>query len=156
MPNESQYPAGQPASASGVGPGPGYEVRDTNVRAVVTFLVGLTLFLIVAQVFLWGLLRAMSADYKTDAPAVQAAPDMIREQRRNLTALEDASQPSIGRAIDRIAEAGLPVTGAGKTEAEVNSHSGVAAPTTEAPPARKDQGPAKDAPKGKSGQGTAK
>jgi hypothetical protein len=159
MPTESQFPAGHPSTTTGAGGGggPGYEVRDTNIRAVVAFLVALTLFVIISQVFLWGLLRALSGD-KPESATPLTTPDMIHEQRRVLNAKEDAALATIDRAIEQIAERGLPVTGAGRTEAEVNSHAGIAAkPETNPPKAQeKEKNQAKDAPKDRNGQGTAK
>src|SRR5258708_18907909 len=116
MPTESQFPAGHPSTTTGAGGGggPGYEVRDTNIRAVVAFLVALTLFVIVSQLFLWGLLRALSGD-KPESATPLTTPDMIHEQRRVLNAKEDAALATIDRAIEQIAERGLPVTGAGRT-----------------------------------------
>jgi hypothetical protein len=157
MPTESQFPAGHPATTTGAAGGSGYEVRDANVRAVVTFLVGLTLFVIISLVFLWGLLRALAGD-RPESPTPLSAPDLIHEQRRVLNAKEDAALATIDRAIEQIAERGLPVTGAGRTEAEINSHAGIAAkPETNPPKAQeKEKDQAKDAPKDRNSQGTAK
>ncbi|MFO0953859.1 MAG: hypothetical protein U0835_22425 [Isosphaeraceae bacterium] len=120
--------------------GLGYEIRDTNVRAVVTFLVGLSLFVVVSQVFLWGLLKALSAD-KPAREALLTTPDMIQVQRQELNRKEDAALANIERAIDRIADQGLPAppAGPGKTEAEVNSHSGTPNPPG-APPGPGEEG----------------
>ena len=48
MHNEGHSPAGGPAEV--VGRGPGYEVRDTNVKAIVTFVVSLFVFLVLTQI----------------------------------------------------------------------------------------------------------
>jgi hypothetical protein len=153
MSDESHLPAGQPATGV-TDRGPGYEVRDTRVSAIVTFLVGLFLFIIVAQVFLWGLLRSISSD--KPEPGAIAAPELIlTEQLRQLRKGEDAAlgldtehkpgpgKLSINDAIDLLAERGIaPV--APRTAAEVNSHSGMPAMTpqesTDKDKAKKDQG----------------
>ena len=130
------------------GVNPGYEVRDTNVRAVVTFLIGLTLFILVVQVALWGLLRGLSASSApADAAEVAAAeaqvtaPEMLGNQLmalRNREAdelgLNKGAEAAPGRltieqAIDSIAERGLPATAPGRTQVDVNSHSGKPAGT---------------------------
>lgn len=159
---EANPPAGAEA-------GPGYEVRDTNVRAVVTFLIGLTLFILVVQVSLWGMLRALSSG--EEAPpastpaavptgeAAEAMPpitprDMLADQLRALRRREDTelglvpdTPPASGRltieqAIDAVAERGLPAVGTGRTAAEMNSHSGKPAPTQAPAPAQApDPGP---------------
>lgn len=148
--------------------GPGYEVRDTNVTAIVVFVVGLFLFLFVAQVGLWGLIKGISGppapESRRESPYAETpragdtdlpvrgkiTPEVvleITEQRRELRDREEAILGGYGRvadendkekrgrvripidrAIDLIAERGLPATGsAGRTEVEVNSHSGVPA-----------------------------
>ena len=108
--------------------GPGYEVRDTNVKAIVTFLVGLTIFVIIVQVVLWGLLKAISSD-KLDAPAPLTAFDIIAEQRQSLRTEEDAklgekARMPIEAAIERLAREGIAPISPGKTSTDVNSHSG--------------------------------
>ncbi|MGE3821437.1 MAG: hypothetical protein AB7I30_18665 [Isosphaeraceae bacterium] len=121
---------------------PGYEVRDTNVRAVIIFLIGLILFLVVVQFALWAMLRGLAASSSTiPRPTTEpikprSAPEMLGEQLRALRLREDAelgigssAPPPSGRltieqAIDAIAEKGLPATAAGLTEADVVGHSG--------------------------------
>lgn len=138
MPNESHLPAGQPAhGASGVGPG--YEVRDTNVRGVVIFLVGLTAFVIVVQVVLWGVLRALEAT-APEPPLTGPVPAAIHEQVEALRKGEDAalagSAPSarmpIEAAFKEIEEKGIPLSATGLTEADVNAHAGVPAAKADA------------------------
>lgn len=138
MPNESELHAGQPAEAAFAGHGPGYEVRDTNVRSIITFLVGLTLFIIVSQVALWGLFRGISGG-EPEPPSPLSTPAMLTEQLRALHAREDAAlglgkeaKPGPGRisiddAIDRLIEQGIPPIEPSHTEADVNSHSGTPA-----------------------------
>jgi hypothetical protein len=141
MTHESNQPA--------PGPGPGYEVRDTNVRAVVTFLVGLTLLVIVVQVALWGLLRGMSGSFATPRTEL-AAPATIPAQLEALHKSEDETLAGKGgvpvdEAMRRIAEKGLPLSAAGLTEADVSSHAGI--PASKTTDANKDKDKAKDAPK---------
>lgn len=134
MTNEASPPAS--------GRGPGYEVRDTNVRAVVTFLVGLTLFVVVVQVFLWGLLRGIAEpDPRAAAPPQISNPAQVAELLHALREREDAALAgktgglSVDDALRRLAEQGIPPTGAGKTEADLaaeraKSAGAPAAPTT--------------------------
>ncbi len=181
-PEEKSHSHAEEPSLTHIGPavvgGPGYEVRDTNVKAIFVFVVGLFLFLFVAQVGLWGLIKAISGSPAPEAhrespyaetpragdnvlPARgKITPEVvleITEQRRELRDREKAILGSYGRvadeeekkkgtgkeeekkkggrvripierAIDLIAERGLPATGsAGRTEVDVNSHSGVPA-----------------------------
>ena len=198
MPNESELPSGTPAEMHPPtvrGRGPGYEVRDTNVWAVITFIVGLFAALIVTQFGLWGLLNAIAGGYRPPAPPAspyaesarpgdvpltppgKVTPEVvleITEQRRRLGAEEDATlggyawvdnnndegKPKEGgparvrtggpvripidRAIELIAERGVPATGGPpRTEVQVNSHSGEPAPAGSGKtdgPASKDRG----------------
>jgi hypothetical protein len=149
--NQPEFPAGQPAEAT-VHRGPGYEPRDASIRAVTTFLVGLVVFLFVAQVFLWGMLKALSAD-KPETTGQLTTPQMLVDQLRDLRrgedaalGLDEAKKPGPGRmsirdAIDLIAERGI-ASVPPRTEAEVNSHSGK-------PVEKKDQEKDKDKAKDK-------
>jgi hypothetical protein len=146
MTHESNPPADTPAAGSDSGPG--YELRDTNVRAVVTFLVGLTLLIIVSQVLLWGLLRGMSTS-RTQPSAELTTRAMIPQLLDDLHKQEDAvlagkNGMPIDEAIRRLAEKGIPPTASGLTEADVNSHAGIPASKDEA---SKTKAQAKDAPK---------
>lgn len=108
--------------------GPGYEVRDTKVSAVVAFLVGLFLMVFLVQVFLWVFLRAISGG-KPEPPSTLSTPDVIHDQRRQLEQNEAAALKEIDRAIETIAEKGLPIyTGKPRTEADMNSHAGSVVP----------------------------
>lgn len=167
MPNESQLPAGDATqtapSASQVGPG--YEVRDTNVRGIAVFIVGLFVMLAVVQVGLWGLLRGISGAPEPQTP--REAPDVITDQRRRLEtgereALDGKGAPgrmSIDQAIEIVADRGLPARGGrARTEVDVNSHSGIRDQGKR--PGAKDQGKAgrdqrslKDRGQSKSGRG---
>jgi hypothetical protein len=150
MPSEHSQPA-----EPGHGAGPGYEVRDTNVRVIVVFLACLFLFMLVVQLALWGLLGAI----RDEKSATFVRPDVkpvavvdqpqrpeefgIAEQlsqlrgyeRRVLAGEEPAGKGSgksvlpIERAIDILVERGVPPTpGPAKTEAEVVGRSGAPAP----------------------------
>lgn len=119
MAHETNVPAGPPAEASLAS---GYELRDTNVRAIVTFLVFLTVFIVVVQVILWGLLRALSSDKPEDTGPL-TNPETIHVQRQALNAREDEQLKAVQAAIDKIAETGLAPVPA-RTAVEVNGHAG--------------------------------
>jgi hypothetical protein len=154
MTHESNPPAGNT--------GPGYEVRDTNVRGVVTFLVGLTLFVILSQVFLWGVLRGLSPSQPTpptDAASLGLTPAQVEDLRRTiprqLRELHEAEAAvlagkdglSIDEAMRRLAEKGIEPSAAGLTEADVSSHAGIPASKADATKESKHETQPKDAPK---------
>jgi hypothetical protein len=140
MSHESQAPFEEPAA------GPGYEVRDTNVRTVITFMVVLLVIIAILQMGLWGLLRGLRNDKipaftrpdetpiaVVDQPA-QPKEFGIDEQLRMLRSHESevlagktpAGKSSsrtvlpIDQAIDLLADRGIPpIPGPPKTEAEV-------------------------------------
>ena len=121
----------QPTRSSDVSTdrGPGYEVRDTKVSAVGAFLVGLFVIVFLVQVFLWIFLRLISGG-KPEPPSTLSTPDVIHEQRRQLEQSEAAALKEIDRAIETIADKGLPIyAGKPRTEADVNSHSGSVVPS---------------------------
>ena len=135
------------------GRGPGYEVRDTNVRAIVVFLIGLTVLIIVVQVGLWGLLKSIKGE-QTGPKLPLTSPEMITDQRKQLNTRENetlegygwvdkkkgAVRIPISKAIDLLAEQGLPAPARPpRTEVDVNSHSGTVVP----PDASKGQEKAK-------------
>lgn len=154
MPNESPLHAGQSADTQPSAPdvGPGYEARDTNIRAVLTFVVGLVVCLVAVHFGLYALLKGIShqREPRRDAPSTAArvsganasaeAPASLHDQLRKLRADEDATlntpaRPSdlkqgivripIRQAIDLLAERGVPAAhGKARTEVDVNSHSG--------------------------------
>lgn len=157
MPNESHPHAGHPAEPDPApGVGPGYEVRDTNVRAILIFVVGMVVLIVLSEIGLWGMLKGIMGDdtaptAKNEAASQSAAsqsmeaPSVLTEQLRALRASEDealgapaswvktkdgkALRIPITDAIDRLAERGLPpATGPARTEVEVNSHSGTPVP----------------------------
>jgi hypothetical protein len=127
--------------------GPGYEVRDTSVRAIVLFGVGLAILCLIAQVGLWGLLKVISGG-QPEPPSPFKAPDLIREQRARLHAREHAALEGgygwndkaagtvkipIDDAMKLVAERGLPVTSTTpRTEVDINSHAGKKAAPEEA------------------------
>lgn len=120
---------------------PGYEIRDANVRSVVTFVVALIFLLLVCQVGLWALLKGLNGGESENRAPLQM-PAMADDEYLTLRAREDAildksawvdktagkARIPIGRAIELLSERGLSPKGTGKTEARMNSHSGLAAP----------------------------
>ena len=155
--NESRHPAGQPADShpSAAAQGPGYEVRDTNVRAIVGFMGCLFLFVFVAQMGLWALLGSYrdGGDEPFVKPVVVAPPALtgtvappaefgIVEQFHRLRSYEDdvlagkgpagvssgKTVISVERAVDLLTDRGIPpLPGPARTEDEVNAHSGAPA-----------------------------
>lgn len=127
MPNESHLHAGQPAGESS-SRGPGYEVRDTKIGAIITFLIGLTLLMIVVEVAMGGLLSAISSG-QVQTPVTLTQFNKIMEQKTSLVGEADArlgpgAKLPIDSAIDRLATAGIPPISPGRTSVDVNSHSG--------------------------------
>lgn len=141
-------PSGSVASASlaGVDVGPGYEVRDTNVWAIIYFLIGLFIFLLFVMGSMWVMLESLAGKADTRPPIPGRKPSegvAILDQRRKLSDYEDrtlngTTSPAkpgdpihvpIGRAIDLLADRGLPpMSGPGVTEADLNSHNGIVVP----------------------------
>jgi hypothetical protein len=115
--------------------GPGYEVRDAKVSAVATFMLGLFVLAFVLQVLLWVLLKLISGG-TPEPPSPLEPPDVIHEQRRQLGEREEAALKDIDRAIEAIAEKGVPVySGKPRTEADINSHAGTPVPAEKDKPA---------------------
>jgi len=166
MSNESHLHAGQAADThpTDAARGPGYEVRDTNVWAVLKFIIALGLFIVVCQVALWGLLKSIRGD-RTEAfdPKTTLAVEDDRRavkldltaQRHELRAFEEnvlaGKQPAgrnsgktvipIDRAIELLAERGVPpIPGPAKTQAEVNAHAGSPAPDAQKKGAAAEKG----------------
>ncbi len=152
MSSESHHHSGAPtttASEPDQGAGPGYEVRDTNVRSIVTFEVGLFVCLIGHPVRLWEPAQSDRRPATEEAPPTSPSPNRPRpgrtyDQGRKVTPEVSSSKSAItwdarkavripiDEAIERIARNGLrPANGPARTEVEVNSHAGVAAPVTE-------------------------
>lgn len=120
--------------------GPGYEVRDTNVRAVINFMIALGVLLILVQIGLWIMLKGLAGGVPEPHAALSMPPMADGEYYKlrgreteilGKSAWVDKSAGKVripvNRAIELLSERGLPQTGAGKTEAEMNSHSGKAA-----------------------------
>ena len=123
-------PAAEHGYAHGRVEGPGYEVRDTNVRAVVMFTVGLVVFLIVSEVGLGVMIKTFVTDRPADPPKLTAF-DVIAEQRQSLKIEEDVklgenARLPIEAAMDRITRQGVPPISPGKTSVDVNGHAGKA------------------------------
>ena len=115
----------------------GYEVRDTKVRAIVFFMIGLTLFLVITQFALWALLKGLGGGVSEGHVSLSMPPMADDEYHKLRKHEEDVLESSawidktagkvripIDRAIELLSERGLPSTGSGKTGAEMNSHSG--------------------------------
>jgi len=149
MHGESEPQGGLPSGSvavAGADAGPGYEVRDTDVWAIIYFLVGLFIFLLFVMGSMWVMLESLAGPPETRPPIPGRQPSMgvvILDQRRRLSDYEDrtlneTTSPAkpgepvhvpIGRAIDLLAERGLPpMPGPGVTEADLNSHNGIAVP----------------------------
>lgn len=162
MPNESSLPAGEPAELHAFPEerGPGYEVRDTNVRSIVVFVIGLVSLLVVVQFGVFGFLRSLAGEKSPQAAADEKAaiaaaassseaPGVLAGQLRRLREHEKEaleSKPAwvdktkgsvripVSQAIDLLSERGVPPTpGPARTEVEVNSHSGRIMPAEKPP-----------------------
>ena len=116
---------------------PGYEVRDTNIRSIIIFAAGLMVALLVAQVSLWAFLKGLNGSTPEPRASLSMPPmadreyNTLREQENVILGKsawvdKDAGKVRIpiDRAIELLSERGLSPTGAGKTEADMNSHSG--------------------------------
>ena len=113
---------------------PRYETRDANVRAVLTFLVVLSLVLIFTALLSWGMFKYFSAAQATRAPAspfagarqlpagpqlqVNPRQDLLRFRAEQEQSLESYSWESredgtvrvpIERAMQMLLQKGLPV-----------------------------------------------
>jgi hypothetical protein len=171
MPNETRLHAGEPADThpADTSRGPGYEVRDTNVRSIVVFTIGMFLALTVTQFSMWGLLKVITGG-KPERADPLSGPEVAGRQLETLRRDEGAllggygwADPAkkkdgpvripIDRAIDLIAERGVPSSGgSARTEVEVNSHSGEPAPAD----VKRDQDKPDAERKGGSGKGETK
>lgn len=119
--------------------GPGYETRDTNVASIVKFAAGLALLCVFAGFVVWFTMLWLTGGLPAPDIEMRTVPEP-QGQLKALHTREDALLNSNGadekggpirikieRAIDLIAERGLPATPATKTEIEINSHSGTVA-----------------------------
>ena len=113
--------------------GPGYEVRDTNIRTVTLFGVGLVLLVVVANVLL---LRVYDQLYKQREPRETPTPaENLAAQLQTLRRTEHAALGGYGwvdrkagvvripidRAIDLVAQRGVPQGKGPQTEIQINS-----------------------------------
>ena len=127
------------APSPAAGRGPGYELRDTDVRAVAIFGVCLAVFCLVVMIGLWVELKALSGD-QPEPPSPFKPPDVVIDQRiqlqaRERTALDGgygwstetkgAVRIPIDEAIKLVAERGIPVLSkTPRTEVDINGHAG--------------------------------
>ncbi len=130
--------------------GPGYETSDASLPTVLTAGIVLTVFVVVV---IFGLLKfygglAANDQAEPEPVVVQTGPGpkspscTSRDQMLKLRAEEEAVLTQYGwvdrqakvvrvpidRAIDLVAERGVPAGQGPKTEVEVNSHAGTPAP----------------------------
>src|SRR4051794_22565718 len=98
MPDETNLPDRAPAPPR-YADGPGYEVRDTNVRAVVTFLMGLVMFMGGAQVVVGGVFELLRKEERPAGPTTIRTPPLIPEQLRVLRRREAAALGRVDAAI---------------------------------------------------------
>ena len=112
---------------------PGFEPRDTNIRLVIRFGVGLVLLLVVLQLVLLGSYRYFLR--QREPAAREPRPTNLTEQLKSLRAEEDAALGGYGkvegepgyaripidRAMDLMVKKGVPFGKGQKTEVEVNT-----------------------------------
>jgi hypothetical protein len=113
--------------------GPGYEVRDTNIRTVTLFGVGLVLLVVVTNLLLLGVYDRL---YKQREPKETPTPaENLAAQMRAMRQTEDAAlygpprvdrktgvvRIPIDRAIDLVARRGVPRGKGPQTEIQINS-----------------------------------
>jgi hypothetical protein len=143
------------AEPHATGDGPGYELRDVNPRSLLMFGGVLIAFL---TLLLFGMLNLykLFVNEKEPKEVVGArAPGNIYDVLHNLRESEKARLTSYGwvdrkagtvripieRAMDLVAERGVPHGKGPRTEAELNSHAGVSAEQADAQPKAKDAKP---------------
>ena len=112
---------------------PGYEVRDTNIRTVTLFGVGLVLLVVVANLLLLGVYDQL---YKQRVPKEAPTPaENLAAQMRAMRQTEDAAlfgygwvdrkagvvRIPIDRSIDLVARHGVPRGKGPQTEIQINS-----------------------------------
>lgn len=121
------------------GRGPGYEVRDTNIRVIMWFGLALVILVIVLQLSLWGMLKIMSGG-ESEPVSPLIAPDVIHAQRQSLTIREKVAleggygvsdkasgtyKMPIEDAMKIVANRGIPLASkTPRTSVDVNSHDG--------------------------------
>jgi hypothetical protein len=116
--------------------GPGYETSDANTRGIIVFGVWLFGFLVVLHLALFGLYDLFVR--RRPPPISASSSENLYEQLRSLRQSEEETLSSYGwldrkagiaripidRAMDLVAERGVPRGKGPRTEAEVNSHHG--------------------------------
>ena len=118
--------------------GMGYETRDAKVRPIAVFGAGLVALIVCSQLLMYGVYKVFIAERPPEPPrnsrAFRAQPD-IYKQYGALRASEQATLESYGwvdrergivripidRAIDLVAERGVPKGKGPRTEIELNS-----------------------------------
>jgi len=129
-----------PPAQTHSGPSPGYETKDARAIPLLTFGVGLIVALVVVELLMLGFYRLFMSE--RPKPIQERAETNIYEQLRDLRRTEDAALSSYGwvdrqtgvvripidRAIDLVAEKGIPFGKGPKTEIEMNSHSATPVP----------------------------
>jgi hypothetical protein len=124
----------------------GYEHKDANIRAIVSFGIGLTVFVILVMIGLLGVYRRFVSDRPVPEPPqakMQMGQQMLIHQREQLEELRKREDEELNRyrvdktgvvrvpierAIDLVAERGVPAGKGPKTDIEINSHAGMPAP----------------------------
>jgi hypothetical protein len=134
------------------GDGPGYEIKDASVPALLSFGVGLVLSLVAVQFLIYGFYHIFLAEAPKPIKVATDSSANLYQQLRDLHRKEDATLGSYGwvdrkagvvripidRAIELVAEKGVRFGKGPKTEIEMNSHSGTPVP---APAADQDKTP---------------
>jgi hypothetical protein len=126
-------------------PGPGHETRDANVNALLSFGVGLIIALVVVHFLVYGFYYLFLSERPKKVP-VQPTTNLY-QQLRDLHSHEEATLERYGwvdrkagvvripieRAIELVAEKGIPFGKGPKSELEMISHAGtpVAVPSAD-------------------------
>jgi len=123
---------------SGPGPQPGYETKDVHAIPLLKFGAGMIVALVVVELLMLGFYRLFLSERPKPIPQRAEGKTNIYVQLRDLRSDEDRALSSYGwvdrkagvvripidRAIDLVAEKGIPFGKGPKTEIEMNSHAG--------------------------------
>ena len=139
-PGHTDHPEKVPHADS---PGPGYEPRDANVSRLLLFGAGLVVFLIAVELAMLGFYRVFETEsrYQRPRPVRPTSPENLYQQLRVLRGAEEVALHSYGwvdrrkgivripieRAIELVAEKGVPFGKGPKSELEILSHGGTPA-----------------------------